>query len=181
MKWSNVEPDIKIHELQELIRFFGFTRGIFLLNTLDPFLAVCSTKCWQDIVRHLKPHNVEMGGLILGKIFQNLSLDKTVVLMENIIKSEDHKSSSVSLEMGAGIWNVANNSLDDQQAVVGWYHSHPNLGAFFSGTDRMNQKANFSSPFHIGLVYDPVREELASFRGADSLEMDTKKIMWVEN
>ena len=95
MKWSNVEPDIKIHELQELIRFFGFTRGIFLLNTLDPFLAVCSTKCWQDIVRHLKPHNVEMGGLILGKILQNLSLDKTVVLMENIIKSEDHKSSGL--------------------------------------------------------------------------------------
>ena len=181
MKWSNVKPDIKIHELHELIRFFGFTRGIFLINILDPFLAVCSTKCWRDIVRHLKPHNVEMGGLILGKIFQNLSLDKTVVLMESIIKSEYHKSSSVSLEMGAGIWNVANNSLDNEQAVVGWYHSHPNLGAFFSGTDRMNQKANFSSPFHIGLVYDPVREELASFRGADSLEMDIKKIMWVEN
>ena len=180
MKWNNVEPDIKIHELHELIRFFGFTRGIFLLNNLEPFLAVCSIKCWNDIVNHLKPYSVEMGGLIVGKIFQSLTLKKTVVLMENIVKSVDHKSSSVSLEMGSGIWNTANCSLDDEQAVVGWYHSHPNLGAFFSGTDRMNQKANFSSSFHVGLVYDPVREELASFRGADSMQMDVNKIMWVE-
>ncbi len=41
--------------------------------------------------------------------------------------------------------------------VVGWYHSHPNLGAFFSGTDRATQRAFFNRPYSVGLVVDPVR------------------------
>jgi len=36
---------------------------------------------------------------------------------------------------------------------VGWYHSHPNLGLFFSGTDIKNQMG-FRFPSSIGIVFD---------------------------
>ena len=61
--------------------------------------------------------------------------------------------------------------MAEKELVVGWYHSHPNLGAFFSGTDRYNQKANFNSFFHVGVVIDPVRDEKAAFTGQDSTEV----------
>ena len=73
--------------------------------------------------------------------------------------------------MDSTIWNDANSCLSSKQAVVGWYHSHPNLGVFFSATDRYNQKASFSASFHLGLVIDPIRNQTALFKGADSDEI----------
>ena len=55
-------------------------------------------------------------------------------------------------------------------SVVGWYHSHPGLGAFFSGTDRETQHAFFRQPYSLGLVVDPLRAELACYAGPDSAE-----------
>ncbi len=168
MKWNSVKPDIKIHSLHSVINEIGFMYGIAFINTNENYLLLCFQSCWDKIIKHLKPHKVEMGGLIIGKIHEDQSLDKTIVLLEDIVVSNDHKSTSVSLEMGAGIWSEANSNKNNDQAVVGWYHSHPNLGAFFSGTDVKNQKANFNSAFHFGLVIDPFRDEYAIFRGAES-------------
>jgi proteasome lid subunit RPN8/RPN11 len=43
-------------------------------------------------------------------------------------------------------------------AVVGWYHSHPNLGIFFSSIDRRNSKLYFRKPHQVAIVIDPVRD-----------------------
>ena len=58
--------------------------------------------------------------------------------------------------------------------VVGWYHSHPNRGAFFSGTDRRTQRALFTQSYSIGLVIDPVRGEEAWFWGPDSIPLSAR-------
>jgi len=52
--------------------------------------------------------------------------------------------------------------------TVGWYHSHPDLGAFFSQTDRATQRAFFNAPYSVALVIDPIRNEEAWFVGAES-------------
>jgi proteasome lid subunit RPN8/RPN11 len=43
--------------------------------------------------------------------------------------------------------------------IVGWYHTHPNLGVFYSADDVVVHKAAFVMPWQVGLVYDPVRGE----------------------
>ena len=53
-------------------------------------------------------------------------------------------------------------------------------GAFFSGTDRMNQQANFSSQFHIGIVIDHIRDEYAVFYGKDSIQIDNNNVIVIE-
>jgi proteasome lid subunit RPN8/RPN11 len=53
--------------------------------------------------------------------------------------------------------------------VVGWYHSHPGLGAFFSHTDRRTQQAFFAHAYSVGWVVDPLRGESAWFVGPRSL------------
>lgn len=47
--------------------------------------------------------------------------------------------------------------------VVGWAHTHPNFGIFFSGTDLQNC-AHYGERA-INLVYDPIRGELGFFEG----------------
>lgn len=53
---------------------------------------------------------------------------------------------------------------------IGWLHTHPNYGAFFSSVDRKNQ-SSWREPFQLGLVVDPIRHEAAMFRGPRSEEM----------
>ena len=46
--------------------------------------------------------------------------------------------------------------------IVGWWHSHPNLGFFFSETDCQTQLGYQSpNPFAVGIIFDPakIREE----------------------
>jgi proteasome lid subunit RPN8/RPN11 len=48
--------------------------------------------------------------------------------------------------------------------IIGWFHTHPGLGVFYSGDDVVVHSAAFTLPWHVGLVVDPIRNE-ASFFG----------------
>jgi proteasome lid subunit RPN8/RPN11 len=61
--------------------------------------------------------------------------------------------------------------------VVGWYHSHPNLGVFFSGTDRKTQRDFFNQSHSLGLVVDPIRLQEKWFIGPDSIELRPPQII----
>jgi proteasome lid subunit RPN8/RPN11 len=81
--------------------------------------------------------------------------------------------------MNTEVWDKARQMLSQSMQVVGWYHSHPNLGAFFSGTDRTTQRGFFGHPYSVGLVVDPVRNEKAWFLGpgSTSLAEDCVKVI----
>ena len=55
-------------------------------------------------------------------------------------------------------------SLDYDYIIVGWYHSHPDLGCFLSQTDLNTQKRIFNMPFHSAIVLDPIQEDLKVYR-----------------
>jgi proteasome lid subunit RPN8/RPN11 len=67
--------------------------------------------------------------------------------------------------MDTEVWGRARQEHREPETVVGWFHSHPGLGAFFSGTDRRTQAAFFRMDYAVGLVIDPRREERAWFMG----------------
>jgi proteasome lid subunit RPN8/RPN11 len=73
--------------------------------------------------------------------------------------------------MAADVWNAAREQGAEGQYVIGWYHSHPNLGAFFSGTDRHTQRSFFNHRHSVGLVVDPIRNERKFFMGPESYEL----------
>lgn len=53
---------------------------------------------------------------------------------------------------------------------IGWLHPHPGYGAFFSETDRATQ-ASWGEPYQVGIVVDPIRREVAIFRGPQAEEL----------
>jgi proteasome lid subunit RPN8/RPN11 len=56
--------------------------------------------------------------------------------------------------------------LDGQRGdyvVVGWYHSHLDLGAFMSGRDLRTQRGGFPHEHQVAVVVDPVRDQAAAF------------------
>jgi len=52
---------------------------------------------------------------------------------------------------------------DENMVIVGWYHSHPNMGIFLSGTDVRNMKLFHYKPYQIAIVIDPIRNDIGVF------------------
>lgn len=52
---------------------------------------------------------------------------------------------------------------DKKMVIVGWYHSHPNLGIFLSGTDESNMKSFHYKPYQIAIVIDPIQNLRGTF------------------
>lgn len=174
ISWKETEPDIKINTLQELILRFGLVDSI-LLNTLSKqgTIVLATNYVKNKIRKHLTQKKIEMGGLLVGHVYslQNENGISYATVIKNSIPSLEFKSTTVSLNLGTDVWNSARPYLDKGYMVVGWYHSHPGFGAFFSSTDRDTQKHFFKEPYHVGLVMDPFRKEEKWFLGKDSIEV----------
>lgn len=82
-----------------------------------------------------------------------------LVFVDGFIPSLHYASTGVSLTMDTEVWSRAREECRlPRRVIVGWYHSHPGFGAFFSGTDRRTHHHFFPAPFHIGLVLDPIAD-----------------------
>jgi proteasome lid subunit RPN8/RPN11 len=174
MKWTALKPDIAICDEDDFLSLFNCATFIDILSGNDHFYVTSTARSSEKILTHLKTSTNELGGLLIGKVFKLSNNTKIVTHFSDCVPSVNFENSPVSLKMGAEVWHRATNLLKEKEAIVGWYHSHPNLGVFFSGTDRYNQKASFSSDFHVGLVVDPVRNEEALFHGENSIELPMK-------
>jgi proteasome lid subunit RPN8/RPN11 len=179
MKWNNVKPDIHSRPINESTSgWSALDIANFISQSVDSPLVVLPESIRTKISKHLESQNVELGGLLVGSVISigDLTEGITAIVIKDSIASNDFESTSVSLSMSPSVWQTANKLSDAKTFVVGWYHSHPNLGAFFSGVDRKTQKDFFNSEYSLGLVIDPIRNEEKWFLGAESIEVELNKI-----
>jgi proteasome lid subunit RPN8/RPN11 len=140
-----------------------------------PIVAL-STSALAAAWDHVHDSVLERGGLLIGEPFVNATGDKTPALVHvrAAVAGLDDEATSMSLRLHTGVWDAARASLQPGEVVVGWFHSHPGIGAFFSATDRHTQAGFFHHPFSLGWVIDPQRREQAWFVGplSDGLALD---------
>jgi proteasome lid subunit RPN8/RPN11 len=66
-------------------------------------------------------------------------------------------------------------------ALVGWYHTHPDMGIFLSETDLdKTHRVLFSEPFQVALVYDPVKSRAGYFFWEGPQVIDANSADWRE-
>lgn len=134
-------------------------------------------------LRHVAGGPLERGGLLVGEAFSGSTVgDERAVLVHVrvAVPSREGEASAISLRMGAAVWSAARSVLQPDEIVVGWYHSHPGIGAFFSETDRRTQAGFFSHPFSVGWVIDPLRGEEAWFAGRQAVAVDPSRLALVQ-
>ncbi len=185
MKWTEQPGGAEPGRLGEFVRGRSLVAALPLLATLAKSSQVrVHRRCRAGIAAHVAMRNLELGGLLLGRAWRpDPELPSgwgAVVEVEDFVPAVECESTGVSLVMGAGLWSRAHARLSDGLQVVGWYHSHPDLGAFFSGTDRRTQRGFFTQPHQLGLVTDPVRGEEAWFLGPDSRPLAPDAVVLVE-
>lgn len=123
----------------------------------------------QLAIRRIDEHSrsdlqTELGGILLGQASQESDDWNVVILAALPVITNDH--GPVHFTFTADSWA----QLHEDRAVqfpdldiVGWFHTHPDLGVFYSADDIVVHSAAFVMPWHVGLVLDPVREECCFF------------------
>jgi proteasome lid subunit RPN8/RPN11 len=125
---------------------------------------------------HVAASVLERGGLLLGTPLADADR-LAAVHVRAAVPALDDRASAISLQMNAAVWDAARTVLAPGEVVVGWFHSHPGIGAFFSGTDRITQAGFFNHPFSLGWVIDPQRPEEAWFVGSMSAPLGAGAVL----
>jgi len=173
MRWTERPPELPLQPLSSLAdRAAGRIEPPSLVDA-GPRVIVRGV-VREAVLLHLQGSRTEQGGLLLGEVFvddRTLSIaDTRAVMITRSVPALDFASSAISLRMESGVWERARLALAPRELIVGWYHSHPGLGAFFSPTDRRTQAAFFPHPYSVGWVIDPMDGGEAFFMGRDATE-----------
>jgi proteasome lid subunit RPN8/RPN11 len=169
MRWTEMPADLPLQPWSAL------RTRVPELSSCKPsapgLLLVVTDDVREKVLRHLRSSQDEQGGLLLGEVFAadespSVAASRAVVISQ-AMPALDFSSSGVSLRMEAGVWERARLARRPLELIVGWYHSHPGLGAFFSATDRRTQAAFFPHPYSVGWVLDPALDEEAFFVGRE--------------
>jgi proteasome lid subunit RPN8/RPN11 len=106
----------------------------------------------------------ELGGALLGRAYRFNG--QVYVSVEAAVPASSADHGPLHFTFNADTWNQLRHDRDKHYPnleIVGWFHTHPNLGVFYSGDDVVVHSAAFTLPWHVGLVVDPVRNEACFF------------------
>lgn len=83
-----------------------------------------------------------------------------------VIEGKHAREEQMSVTFTHETWDVVHEALGarrDGARVVGWYHTHPDFGVFFSSHDAFVHRNFFGTDAQVGVVVDPVRKQRGVF------------------
>ncbi len=83
-----------------------------------------------------------------------------------VIEGKHAREEQMSVTFTHETWDVVHEALSarrDGAKVVGWYHTHPDFGIFFSNHDAFVHRNFFGTDAQVGVVVDPVRKQRGVF------------------
>ena len=116
----------------------------------------------KTIWKHAKegmPQGV--GGILLGGLYRDPDKNENYVEIHNAFPS----ASSFNEEMSLRVVNRVIADMEQvsiktypNQIVIGWYHTHPGNGIFFSENDELIHETFYRETANVALILDPVME-----------------------
>ena len=131
----------------------------------EPLRLVFDTDAHRAMDEHCSaaPRN-EVCGILVGFTGEDASGRWTRVV--SIIRGVHAREDQMSVTFTHETWDAVHAELakrDDKARVIGWYHSHPDFGIFYSAPDRFVHRNFFGLEGQVGVVVDPVRQERGVF------------------
>ena len=136
--------------------------------------------CLKQMLAHTQRNlDAEIGGILLGQVFRSDRGVVTVLTEAVAAVSTDSGLGHVTFshDTWADLYQYLE-SLATDADIVGWYHTHPGLGVFFSSQDRFIQENFFGGPGQVGIVVDPVADSVVLFMSHEG-ETATCNGFWV--
>lgn len=144
----------------------NFLKESNLFTQISP--VYLEKKAYLSIINHLKSDlEREQGGILFGNAYRDPEKGIYVKVI-NAVAAPNTLGTKAHLEFTSQTWQGIMDYAKEiylSENIVGWYHSHPNIGVFMSHTDLKTQEAFFYHPWCVSIVYDPVNHEIGYFLG----------------
>ncbi len=108
--------------------------------------------------------DVEVCGVLLGEIKEFDGEWRCII--SDVIEGEHASEKGISVTFTHETWNHVHtimDSLEDDTKMVGWFHTHPGFGIFYSNQDAFIQNQFFNEVWMPGIVVDPIADDLGVF------------------
>ncbi len=123
----------------------------------------------QQALNQIRAHSIsnlrsELGGVLLGHAYRDGTRLIVEVLAALPARNDDH--GPIHFTFTADAWSQIHNERAEKYPnleIVGWFHTHPGLGVFYSSDDVVVHTAAFTLPWHVGLVVDPLGNQASYF------------------
>lgn len=119
----------------------------------------------------------EVGGFLLGHDDQPEGREGIDVYITASLRATNVNTGPTRIEFTHDTWLAFHEEREQKypgRQVVGWYHTHPNVGVFLSSYDAFIHRGYFNGPSKVALVIDPVRKDAGFFKWVDN-ELDTHR------
>jgi proteasome lid subunit RPN8/RPN11 len=119
----------------------------------------------SDVLQAIRQHarsslNAEVCGVLIGTSKNDLTNVEACISGEKAAQGGAHVT--FTQETWEHIYKVKDKQFPNE-AIVGWYHSHPGFGVFLSEYDLFIHRNFFSNPGQVAWVYDPKSDEEGCF------------------
>ena len=123
----------------------------------------------DSVLRNIRRHgktsmHAEICGVLIGREVEGGTQVTACIAGDQA--AERGASVTFTQETWEHIYKVKDEKYPDD-AMVGWYHTHPGFGIFLSNMDIFIHENFFSAPHQIAWVYDPQSEEEGCFGWKD--------------
>ena len=101
----------------------------------------------------------EVGGWLIGKWREDRKIMRQFIVIENILPAKHTRQGSAFLTFTHDSQVTLLNNLDSYfpgKVLVGWFHTHPHMGIFFSNMDAWLHENFFRDYWQVALVVEPV-------------------------
>jgi proteasome lid subunit RPN8/RPN11 len=136
-----------------------------------PFKLVVTSEVLAMVNAHVSTDlKNELGGFLLGNRYVCPNDKIKYIQIDNCPAAKFTSSGPVSIEL---VNETFQHFVDEKESkyrgkeAIGWYHSHPDKGAFLSPMDKDVHKSRFPSSWTVALVIDPNRKEAGFFCSRD--------------
>jgi proteasome lid subunit RPN8/RPN11 len=152
----------------------GAAVDIFLITHLEVYSAI-----HEHAVGSL-PN--ETGGFLLGRVAFDARQGSWHIEVDETVPVDPLSQDPVHFSFTwRDVDRVRTHRESQRKALLGWYHTHPDLGVFLSETDlEKTHRVLFAEPFQLALVYDPVRGRAGYFFWEGPQIIDASQAVWRE-
>lgn len=126
--------------------------------------------------RNSYENRVEQGGVIIGEEVQSDEMKRTAIVTL-ALPARGTQGSSAYVKFDHAVWKQIYDEFDSRvrigvirpkQTIIGWYHTHPRMDVFMSGTDMGTQRSLFHKDGNFALVLNPQDKLCGCFRGSNA-------------
>ncbi len=169
------EIDLKLKVKAEALN--QLTQGLDQpnINHLEIDRVYIKPEAFNHLKQHLQSNlRVEQGGILFGNTYQDPIFGIYVEITASV-PAPATVGTGAHLEFTSDSWLAIMDEAKTKYPnanIVGWYHSHPNIGVFMSGTDMRTQQAFFYHDWSVSIVHDPVKQTTGFFLGKNAIPVN---------